>query len=243
SLLNALNKKTFDNYWYRTGTPSFLVKMLRTKDYDLRSLQLDHVPVKSLSQVDSLKSSAIPLLYQTGYLTIKSYDKDLNLYQLGFPNREVEEGFMQSLLPLYTSGDEDISASYIGRFINYVKDGNAEGFMSSLKALLAGGKYAIAGELEKYFQNTMYLIFRLMGFHVDVEYMTSDGRIDLVVKTKDYIYVMELKVDAPAEKALAQIDSKEYDLPFAADGRKLYKIGVSFSSKTRRISEYKISSL
>ncbi|MCD8297216.1 MAG: ATP-binding protein, partial [Prevotella sp.] len=241
SLLNALEDGKLGDYWFESGTPSFLVTMLRTKDYDLRNLQLDHVPVKSLSQVDSLKSSAIPLLYQSGYLTIKSYDEELNLYQLGFPNREVAEGFMQSLLPLYTSGDEYISASYLGRFIANVKAGNPEAFMSNLKNLLAGGKYAVAGELEIYFQNTIYLIFMLLGFHVDVEYMTSDGRIDIVIYTKDYIYVMELKVDVPAEKALEQIDSKEYLLAFADDGRKMYKIGVSFSSETRRISEYKIS--
>ncbi len=242
SLLNALEDGKLGDYWFESGTPTFLVTMLRTKDYDLRNLQLDHVPSRSLSQVDSLKSSAIPLLYQSGYLTIKSYDEDTNLYQLGFPNREVAEGFMQSLLPLYTSGDEDISASYLGRFIANVKAGNPEAFMSNLKNLLAGGKYAVAGELEIYFQNTIYLIFMLLGFHVDVEYMTSDGRIDIVIYTKDYIYVMELKVDAPAEKALEQIDSKEYLLAFADDGRKMYKIGVSFSSETRRISEYKVKS-
>ncbi len=242
SLLNAFADGNLGDYWFESGTPSFLVKMLRTNDYDLRNLQLDHVPAKSLSQVDSMKSSAIPLLYQTGYLTIESYDEDLNLYTLRFPNREVEEGFMQSLLPLYTSGDEDISASYIGRFISYVKAGNAEGFMSSLKALLAGGKYALAGELEKYFQNTMFLIFRLVGFNVDVEYMTSDGRIDIVIQTKDYIYLMELKVDTPAEKALEQIETKDYAKAFAADERKLYKIGVSFSSETRSISEFQVKS-
>ncbi|MCD8202999.1 MAG: ATP-binding protein [Prevotella sp.] len=240
SLLNALKAGNLGDYWFESGTPTFLIKMLRTKDYDLRNLQLDRLPAKVLSQVDSLKSSAIPLLYQSGYLTIKSYDEDLKLYQLGFPNREVEEGFMQSLLPLYTSGDEAISAAYLGRFVEYVKAGNAEGFMSNLKAFLDGGKYALAGELEKYFQNTMYLIFKLVGFNVDVEYMTSDGRIDMVIQTKDYIYLMELKVDTPAEKALEQIEKKDYAKVFAADNRTLYKIGVSFSSETRSISEYRI---
>ncbi len=240
SLLNAFADGELGDYWFESGTPTFLVKMLRTQDYDLRSLQLDRLPAKVLSQVDSLKSSAIPLLYQSGYLTIKSYDEDLRLYQLGFPNREVEEGFMQSLLPLYTSGDEAISASYLARFVEYVKAGNAEGFMSNLKAFLDGGKYALAGELEKYFQNTMFLIFRLVGFNVDVEYMTSDGRIDIVIQTKDYIYLMELKVDTPAEKAIEQIESKDYAKAFAADERKLYKIGVSFSSETRSISEFQI---
>ncbi|MCD8290638.1 MAG: ATP-binding protein, partial [Prevotella sp.] len=239
SLLNTLKSKEFDNYWYRTGTPSFLVKMLRKNDYNLKNLQLDRVPAKALSEVDSFKSSPIPLLYQSGYLTIKKYNELFKSYQLDFPNREVEEGFMQSLLPLYTNGDS--STSYIESFVCDVMDGNPEGFMSSLKTFLDGGKYALAGELEIYFQNTMYLIFRLMGFYVEVEYMTTDGRIDIVLHTKDYLYIMELKVDTSAEKALAQIDTKEYMLAFAADNRKLYKIGVSFSSKTRRISEYKIS--
>ncbi|MCD8296656.1 MAG: ATP-binding protein, partial [Prevotella sp.] len=240
SLLNAFATNNLGDYWFESGTPSFLVKMLRTQDYDLRNLQLERLPAKVLSQVDSLKSSAIPLLYQSGYLTIKSYDEDLRLYQLGFPNREVAEGFMQSLLPLYTSGDEAISASFLGRFVENVKAGNAEGFMSNLKAFLDGGKYALAGELEKYFQNTMFLIFRLVGFNVDVEYMTSDGRIDLVIQTKDYIYLMELKVDESADKALEQIETKDYAKAFATDNRTLYKIGVSFSSETRSIREYKI---
>ncbi|MCD8296543.1 MAG: PD-(D/E)XK nuclease domain-containing protein, partial [Prevotella sp.] len=112
-------------------------------------------------------------------------------------------------------------------------------FMSSMKTLLDGNDYSIIGELEKYFQNVMCLIFKIMGFNVDVEYKTATGRIDAVIKTKDYIYLMEFKVDVPADKALAQIDSKEYALPFIADERTLYKIGVSFSSKTRSISEWK----
>ncbi len=239
SLLNALQDGNIDNYWYQTGTPTFLVQMLRKKDYDLQNLQLDKIPAEALNEVDSKTTSPIPLLYQSGYLTIKSYDARFRLYQLGFPNREVEEGFMQSLLPLYTNGDSILSKSHIARFVDDIMEGRPECFLSSLKTFLAGNSYDLAGELEIYFQNSMFLIFRLMGFYVDVERKTSFGRIDIVLHTKDYIYVMELKVDAPAEKALAQIDTKEYLLPFATDNRKLYKIGVSFSSKKRTISEWK----
>ncbi len=239
SLLNALQDGNIDNYWYQTGTPTFLVHMLRKKDYDLQNLQLDKISAGALNTVDSMTASPIPLLYQSGYLTIKDYDERFRLYQLGFPNREVEEGFMQSLLPLYTNGDEILSKSHIARFVDDVIEGHPESFLSSLKTYLAGTSYDLAGELEIYFQNTMYLIFSLIGFYVDVERKTSFGRIDIVLHTKDYLYVMELKVDTPADKALAQIDSKEYLLPFAADGRKLYKIGVSFSSKKRTISEWK----
>ncbi len=241
SLLNAFAAKNFGNYWYRTGTPSFLVKMLQKKDYNLNNLQNEKITAEALGHVESLKDSPIPLLYQSGYLTIRDYDEEFEVYTLGFPNGEVESSFLKYLLPYYVNNDDN--NSFITEFVNDVKNGNAESFMSSLKTFLDGGKYALAGKLEIYFQNTMYLIFKLLGFYVDVEYMTTDGRIDLVLKTKDFIYVMELKVDTPAEKALAQIDSKEYLLAFAADRRKLYKIGVSFSSEKRRISDYKIKSV
>ncbi len=239
SLLNALEDGELGEYWFESGTPSFLVKMLKNNDYNLNELQNEVITSDMLGQVESLSDSPIPMLYQSGYLTIKGYDEEFEEYTLGFPNGEVENGFIRYLLPIYTNNDKTKSKAFITKFVKYVRNGNPEGFMSSLKAFLDGGKYALAGELEIYFQNTMFLIFRLVGFYVDVEYMTSDGRIDMVVKTKDYIYVMELKVDVPAEKALEQIDTKEYLLPFAADGRKLYKIGVSFSSKKRTISEWK----
>ncbi len=242
SLLNALKARNLGDYWFVSGTPSFLVKMLKYSDYNFKELQNGTITANMLGQVETLKDSPVPMLYQCGYLTIKSYDERFDEYHLGFPNGEVETAFMDYLLPQYIGIGNKNTKSIIGNFVRNVEAGNAEGFMASLKNLLAIGKYAVAGELEIYFQNTMFLIFTLMGFYVDVEYMTSDGRIDVVVKTKDYIYVMELKVDVPAEKALEQIDSKEYMLAFADDGRKLYKIGVSFSSETRRISEYRVKS-
>ncbi len=239
SLLNTLKSKTIGNYWFQTGTPTFLVKMLRKNDYDLKHLQLDPVPEMALGGVDSMHLSAIPLLYQTGYLTIKGYNEFLRSYRLGFPNREVEEGFMQSLLPMYTNGNQVSGASYITRFVTDLMEGRPDSFLSSLKTFLDDSDYRVAGKLEIYFQNTMYIIFRLMGFYTQVERATSQGRIDVVVHTKDYVYVIELKVDATAAEALAQIDTKEYLLPFAADGRKLYKIGVGFSSEKRSVSEWK----
>ncbi len=242
SLLNALKARNLGDYWFVSGTPSFLVKMLKYSDYNFKGLQNDTITANMLGQVETLKDSPIPMLYQCGYLTIKSYDERFDEYHLGFPNGEVETAFMDYLLPQYIGIGNKNTKSIIGNFVRSVEAGDAEGFMASLKNLLARGKYAVAGELEIYFQNTMFLIFTLMGFYVDVEYMTSDGRVDVVVYTKDYIYVMELKVDVPAEKALEQIDSKEYMLAFADDGRKMYKIGVSFSSETRRISEYKVKS-
>ncbi len=237
SLLNTLESKKFGKYWYRTGTPTFLVKMLQKKDYNLNNLQNEKIKEEALGQVESLNDSPIPMLYQCGYLTIRDYNEEFEEYTLGFPNGEVESGFMNYLLPYYVKNDDD--SSFITDFVNDVRSGNPEGFLSRMKTILDGNDYEITGKLEKYFQNVMCLIFRLMGFYVDVERRTSFGRIDVVLYTKDYIYVMELKVDTSAGKALEQIDSKEYLLPFAADERKLYKIGVSFSSKKRSIIEWK----
>ncbi len=239
SLLNALETGNIDNYWYRTGTPSFLVKMLQNNDYNLNDLQNETITAEMLGQVESINDSPVPMLYQCGYLTIKDYDREFKEYTLGFPNGEVESGFLNYLLPFYVNNDNKKDTSYIKEFLKDVRKGNPEGFLSRMKTLLDGNDYEITGKFEKYFQNVMCLIFKLMGFHVDVERRTSFGRIDIVLHTKDYIYVMELKVDTPADKALAQIDTKEYLLPFAADERKLYKIGVSFSSKKRSISEWK----
>ncbi|MCD8296742.1 MAG: ATP-binding protein, partial [Prevotella sp.] len=239
SLLNALETGMIEDYWFQSGTPSFLVKMLQNNDYNLNDLQGETITANTLGQMESLKDSPVPMLYQSGYLTIKDYDEEFKEYILGFPNGEVERGFFNYLLPFYVNNDNKKDNSFIKEFLKDVRSGNPEGFLSRMKTIMDGNDYEITGKLEKYFQNVMCLIFKLMGFHVDVERRTSFGRIDVVVYTKDYIYVMELKVDTPAEKALAQIDTKEYLLPFAADNRKLYKIGVSFSSKKRSISEWK----
>ncbi|MCD8296637.1 MAG: ATP-binding protein [Prevotella sp.] len=240
SLLNTLKSKTFGKYWYRTGTPTFLVKMLQKKDYNLNGLQNESATAELLDSVESLDNSAIPLLYQCGYLTITGYDKRFDKYHLGFPNLEVEQGFMNFLLPFYIRNKDKKASDVLDNFVCDVEEGRPERFLSSMKTLLDGNDYSIIGELEKYFQNVMCLIFKIMGFHVDIEYKTATGRIDAVIKTKDYIYLMELKVDTSAEKALEQIEAKNYAKAYAADERKLYKIGVCFSNKTRSISEYKI---
>ncbi|MCD8296633.1 MAG: PD-(D/E)XK nuclease domain-containing protein, partial [Prevotella sp.] len=156
------------------------------------------------------------------------------------PNLEVEQGFTNFLLPFYIKNKDKKASDFLDNFVCDVEEGRPECFMSSMKTLLDGNSYQIAGKLEIYFQNVMCLIFKIMGFYTQVEYATSDGRIDIVVKTKNYIYLIEVKVDVPADEALAQIEAKDYAKVFAADERKLYKIGVCFSNKTRSISEYKI---
>ena len=240
SLLNTLKSKCFGDYWFETGTPSFLVYLLKQADYNLNNLQEEMVSADILNSVDSMSKNPIPVIYQSGYLTIKDYDREFKIYRLGFPNKEVENGFIKYLLPLYTPIEENKSEFYVANFINDIRRGNPDGFMERLQSLFADSDYKITGKMEKYFQNSMYLIFKMMGFFTEVERTTSRGRMDIVMKTRDYIYVMELKLDGTADEALRQIEDKGYAEPFKTDGRQIYKIGVSFSSETRGIEEWRI---
>ena len=243
SLLNTLNKLKFGDYWFETGTPSFLVQVLQNADYDLNDLQNEPVSADLINSVDSMARNPIPVIYQSGYLTIKGYDERFKRYNLGFPNEEVENGFIKYLLPLYTPVEEHKTEFYIINFIDDIEHGRIDSFLERLQTLFADGDYRITGKMEKYFQNSMYLIFKMMGFYVDVERTTCRGRIDIVMKTKDYIYVMELKLDGTAEDALRQIEDKGYAEPFRNDPRQIYMIGVNFSSETRGIEKWKIKTL
>ena len=177
----------------------------------------------------------IPLLYQTGYLTIKDYDAELNEYTLGFPNEEVKYGFLNELLPQFTPSFGTSSSKFSATgFIKLLRVSDIEGTMKMLQAYFATIEYdAIPKKLqvEKFYQFVFWQLFTLMGQFVQTEVKNNKGRADAVVKTADTIYVFEFKMDdnASAEDALKQINSKDYAIPYAADHRKLVKIGVEFS--------------
>lgn len=240
SLLNTLKNRSFGSYWFETGTPSFLVHLLKQSGYDLNDLQSEVVSPDVLNSINSMSNNPIPVIYQSGYLTIKDYDSRFCLYRLGFPNREVEMGFIKYLLPFYTSLDENKSEFTIYRFVKDVENGNPKAFMERLQSMFSDTDYQVTGNMEKYFQNSMYLVFKMMGFFTEVERSTSRGRMDILLKTEDYIYILELKLDKSADEALQQIKDKGYAEPFASDDRHIYKIGVNFSSKTRGIDDWKI---
>ena len=251
SVLNTLDSRVFRDYWFETGTPSFLVYQLKKTCYPLENMTEEDVTADTLNSIDIMDENPLPLLYQSGYLTLKSYDREFDSYRLGFPNREVEQGFIKYLLPFYTPKVADKSRFSIARFVKDVRGGDADGFMQRLEAFFATGDYEVVGRAEKYFQNTLYVFFRLLGFYVDVERLrvgeqssgmrrTANGRIDVVIQTPQYVYVMELKTDKSAADALRQIDEKGYARPFAADGRQLFKIGVNFSTQTRLIDDWKV---
>ena len=236
-LMKALLEKEFKEYWFESGTPTFLVQVIKKRGMKISDLDCVKRTASQLSKIDNFNDDPVPLLFQSGYLTIKGYDPVLKRYTLTMPNKEIGEAFPTFILnynfPKTDGGDFDIT-----NFIEDVLLGNIDGFMKRLSALLADSSYEIVGDAEKYFQNVFYLIFKLLGFYAEVERNTSDGRMDAVVKTPQYIYVFEFKLDKPAQEALDQIISKDYPLPFTVDGRKLYKVGVSFSSETRKVAEW-----
>ena len=239
SLLNTLSRQRFGRYWFETGTPSYLVEVMKQDNYPLPDLTQEQVTGDFLNSIDSMSTNPIPLIYQSGYLTIKDYDSEFGFYTLGFPNKEVEEGFTDYLLPLYTNIRQGESAFYIGNFVRDLRQGRIDDFMRRMETMLYDTDYKIVGDSELYFQNAFYLISRMLGFYTEVERETSNGRMDMTVKTNDYVYIFEFKLDGSADDALRQIDEKGYAKPFALDNRKIIKVGINFSLKKRCIEEWK----
>ena len=201
-------------------------------------LMKEYASADSLGGLETFKRNPVPVLYQSGYLTIKDYDRRFKTYILGFPNKEVEMGFMQFLLPNYTGMDNSDATFGIMSFVSDIESGNTDSFMKRLTTFFADTPYELARDLELHYQNVMFILFKLLGFYTQAEYHTSEGRIDMVVKTQDYIYVMEFKLDGTAEEAMQQIESKNYALPFECDGRKVVKIGVNFSYEKRNVEKW-----
>lgn len=244
SLLNTFDAMSFGSYWFATGTPSYLVYLLKKHNYRLEDIEGVEVTEDVLDSIDSEGTNPIPVIYQSGYLTIKGYDSEFKLYTLGYPNREVEEGFLKYLLPFYTDMSEAEGPFEIRKFVEEVRKGDVDGFFHRLQSFFADAPYeVIVGQapqrnVELFFQNVLFIVFKMMGFYTQVEYHTNRGRVDLVLKTDKYIYVMEFKQDASAEEALAQINDKDYAVSFVSDGRELIKIGVNFSSEMRNIEKW-----
>ena len=241
SLLNTFQNKKFREYWFETGTPGFLVEVMRKTSFDVTTLENQTVDSTLMSNADAIFENPVPYLFQSGYLTITGYNDMFRLYQLGFPNQEVKNGFLNCLLKYYVPMSPDMSGTtLIDPLWHSITEGNPESFMQILSSLFANTSYQIQGETEKDFQYAMYIISALLGEYVQVERATSNGRIDLIIQTKEFIYIFELKVNADADVALRQIDEKGYARPFEGDSRKLFKIGVDFSTATRRIEDWKI---
>lgn len=239
SLLNVFAKQWLDSYWFETGTPTYLVELLQSSNYDLNRLHGSLSTDNALNAIDIYGNDPIPVIYQSGYLTIKSYDSEFRIYTLGFPNKEVEEGFIRFLAPRYTSMPNEAESVFaIQNFIREVRSADIDGFFTRLRSFFSDTTYEVIRLQELHYSNVLYIVFKLLGFYTQVEYHTSNGRIDLVLQTPDYIYVMEFKLNGTAEEALAQINDKGYAIPFEKDSRTIYKIGVNFSAETRNIDRW-----
>lgn len=237
SLLNTFKYNKFSNYWFETGTPTYLVELLKRNHYDLEAMAHAETSSDVLNSIYG-DDDPLPVIFQSGYLTIKDYDQRFDLYRLGFPNREVEEGFVKFLMPYYTRFNKFEAPFEIQRFVHEIEYGQPDAFFHRLQSFFSDTPYELISNLELHYQNVLFIVFKLVGFYVKAEYHTSEGRVDLVLQTDKYIYVMEFKLDGTAEEALRQIDEKHYARPFETDERRLFKIGVNFSAKTRNIERW-----
>ena len=250
SLLKAFQHRELNNYWFESGTPTFLIRQMRLFNTDILSLEQFEAFSSDFDQPTEAMESVLPLLYQSGYLTIKDYDKDSQLYTLSIPNQEVRIGYTEGLLPVYTGIESrNVKAGFALKFWKALKKGDADKAMLEMQAYLAGIPYvegfkkklADVATAEGFYEYTMYLIFSMLNFYVRTQVKVAGGRVDMVVWMPDTTYVFEMKVSGTAQQALEQIDTKSYALPYQADGRKVVKVGVKFNAETRTPEEWMIA--
>jgi len=241
SLLKTFASGKLRNYWFETGTPTFLVQMLKNIQFDVSNLE-NNVTISSDSITDYRfeRNNPTPLLYQSGYLTIKGFDHQYNQYILGFPNEEVKYGFYNELLPLYMPKTDMLSEFFVGNFVKDLRAGDVESFMNRMKAFFAGIPYKLNNKTERHYQTVFYVLIKLMGQFIEAEVRSATGRADAVIITDDTVYVFEFKLtgNGTAEEALKQIDEKGYLIPFTAGNKKLVKIGAEFSLKSRGLGRW-----
>ncbi len=248
SVLNALNAKDMENYWFSTGTPTFLIEYLKEGHYNIPDLDGNiSMDASGLEKYKADKKNPLPILFQTGYLTIKDYESEYSLYKLGFPNDEVRYSFLQNLLPSYTKLNEANSAFSVVEFTKDIKAGRVDEFMTRMRSIISGIPYDNFTEeeihlREQNYQTAVYLIFKLMGQFVQSEVHCSTGRADCIVQTEKEIYIFEFKVEpkGSAESALKQIEETGYADKYKASGKKIVMIGTAFDEKRKTIGEYVI---
>lgn len=244
SIINALDDRDFNSYWFTSGTPTFLIELLQKNGMDM--LQLDNLWARDNRfdvPTDSI-TDPIPVLYQSGYLTIKEYNRKLRMYRLGFPNEEVRQGFSESLYRYYApSMMGELDAVVYKYREKVILEDNIEAFMPYLQTFYDKFPYTIINNNERHYQAVMFTIFSMLGANVKVEEPTPDGRIDMVLMTDNTICIFELKYNKSAEVAIQQIVQKDYAKIYADDDRKIVKIGLNFSEDRRSLENWKVEKL
>ena len=247
SLLNVFSDRMFFDYWFQSGTPTFLVQYLKKAHFYLPDLENNvEIDLSSLNNFKVDVGSPIPILYQAGYLTLKSYNRRSGLYSLGYPNNEVKYGLIRNLLPSYSNLDETKVQRFVWQFYEKVCSGDVESFMQVISDLLANIPYSSDSKddvrwREQNYQIAVALIFQFMGMYTQTEVYSAKGRADCVVYTEHIIYIFEFKLwsAGTAEEALTQIQAQEYYKPLRLQGKKLVLIGTSFDEEKRNIKEWK----
>ena len=237
SILNALFDSRFDNYWFATGTPTFLLELLQKNNILIPQLEGIMATPQRFDAPTEKITDPVPVLYQSGYITIKKSQN--GMYLLGFPNEEVRQGFSESMLNFIAPYYAGPRHNFAWEFGQAMRADNIDAAMEALKVYLAGFPYDIHHNSEAFFQAILYTIFNMLNFTIRAEARTARGRVDLLVSTKTTIFVMELKIDQSAAKALEQIDAKDYTLPYKHDGRRVFKVGINFSTEKRTVDEWR----
>ena len=240
SLLGAFGEGRLNSFWFGSGTPTYLIEMLRK--YGTLPSEIDCIPALAVefdAPTERMQNIA-PLLYQSGYVTIKDYDEGMELYTLGLPNKEVRVGLMRSLLPSYVMPDTLKTTTMIAYLSRDIIRGEMDAALSRLQEFLGTVPYAENTHYEGHYQQMFYVIFSLLGMYVDIEVRTPRGRVDVVLRTPTTLYVIELKLDKSADVALQQIDLKNYPERFALCGLPVVKVGINFDTEKRTISDWRI---
>lgn len=240
SVLNCLESKRITANWFITGSPSFLLNVLKKSHFNLSNLEESHISETDLLGADSSMKDDITLLYQSGYLTIKAYDPDGSYYTLGVPNNEVKQALYETIIPFYMGAERKVSGLEVKTVADYLLEGQPGKAMLWLKSFFGGIPYSVRLNFEKDFQFLLVCFFSLLGMRelLTVEKQTANGRIDMVIQTPKFVYVFEFKRGDSAQSAIEQINSKDYTLPWVSLDRKVFKIGVAFSPSIRGISDF-----
>ena len=241
SLMNAFSDGRLESYWFGSGTPTYLIEMLRKFEVKASDIGQREVVQEGFDAPTEQLDDIAPLLYQSGYLTIKDYDADTGLYLLDIPNREIRVGLMRSLLPRYVQRPFNEGATLTGRMAGCLKRRDMDSALRLMQAFLLTIPYTNNTAYEGHYQQVLYILFSLLGYYVDVEVHTATGRVDLVLRTQTDLYLIEVKLNADAQTAMRQIDLKDYPARFAQCGLPLTKVGITFDQQTRTLSQWQIA--
>ncbi len=239
STLHLFFHQRFANYWFESGTPTFLVNLIKEQNYDVTQLNKLELREVAFSTYDLENLAVTPLLFQTGYITIKAYEPETRKYTLSYPNHEVEDAFLVHLLGSFSSVRQGLNEAYLWQLIDALQVQDLESFFAILDVFFANIDYQLYLKNEKYYQTIFYLIFLLLGLRVEAEVETNQGRIDAVVELKSSIFLFEFKLDGSADEALSQIKTRSYYQKYRLKGKTITLVGANFDSQQRGVSEWR----